>query len=194
MKFDYGSDYYENMLHMYSGSAKNIFKVRWDFVADANAQTVLDYGCGCNFLTIFQPHGVDVDSYDIGYIDEGVTYPQTGITRNCYDLVCFFDVLEHVDWENDPDRSIEDAIKKADWIAVSLPILPNGKPLVTWKHNKPGEHLTYFTTESLAEFFTQRGFKKVKSGSPECPPRIDILSVLYAQEDIDIRGENALEI
>jgi len=179
MPFDYGFAYYENMLHMNSGSAKNIFKIRWNFVEEVAAQTVLDYGCGCNFLSVFQPHGVDVDSFDIGHIDEGVLYPQTGIIRDEYDLVCFFDVLEHVDWENDPDESMEEAIRKATWVVLSIPMRPENKPMETWKHYKPREHLTYFTAESLDAFFEARGFEKVKSGYPECPPRVDILSVLY---------------
>lgn len=182
MRFDYDSDYYENMLHMYAGSAESIFKVRWEFVATAEAQVVLDYGCGCNFLTIFQPHGVDVDSYDIGYIEPGTGYPQTGVRRDRYDLVCFFDVLEHVDWDNMPDAMIEEALQKTDWVVVSVPIRPDGQPLEGWKHYKPGEHLTYFTVESLDAFFAARGFEKIKSGYPECPPRVDILSVLYARK------------
>lgn len=186
MKYDYGSDYYEHMLHMYSGSAKNIFKVRWDFVADAKAQTVLDYGCGCNFLSIFQPHGVDVDSFDIGYIEEGVSYPQTGITRDEYDLVCFFDVLEHVDWENAPDELMEETIQKAIWIVVSIPMKPEEQSLETWKHYKPGEHLTYFTEETLVKFFGDRGFREMKRGTPECPPRVDIVSFLFAREDVAV--------
>ena len=127
---------------MNSGSAKNIFKIRWDFVEEVDAQTVLDYGCGCNFLSVFQPHGVDVDSFDIGHIDEGVLYPQTGIIRDEYDLVCFFDVLEHVDWENDPDKLMEEAIRKATWVVLSIPMRPENKPMETWKHYKPREHLT----------------------------------------------------
>lgn len=185
MRFNYDSDYYENMLHMYSGSAANIFQIRWEFVKMTGAQTVLDYGCGCNFLTIFQPHGIgiDVDSYDIGHIEPGVGYPQTGIKRDSYDLVCLFDVIEHVDWENTPDTLMDATIQKAKWVAVSVPIKPGELPFEEWKHYKPGEHLIYFTEESLDEFFRVRGFEKVKSGYPECPPRIDILTALYVRKD-----------
>jgi len=179
MAFDYGLDYFENMIHMNSVSAKNIFKVRWDFVAEVNAQTVLDYGCGTNFLSVFQPHGVDVDSFDIGHIEEGVLYPQTGITRDEYDLVCFFDVLEHVDWNKAPDESIEEVLRKTTWVVVTVPIKPENQLLETWKHYKPQEHLTYFTAETLVEFFAHRGFKEVKRGTPECPPRVDVATFLF---------------
>jgi len=189
-EFDYDAAYFENMLHMYSGSAGKIAETRWDFVKEAGARTILDFGCGCNFMTIFAPDGTDVDSYDIGHIDDN-PYPQTGIRRDHYDLVLFHDVLEHIDWENNPDAKIEEIVQKTRWISVTVPMLPDGQPLEEWKHYKPGEHLTYFTGESLDKFFEERGFVKAKSGYPECPPRIDILSVLYRREDEPLRASQS---
>lgn len=180
-EFDYDSAYLENMLHMYSGSAEQIAQIRWNFVKEAGARTVLDYGCGCNFMTIFAPDSTDVDSYDIGHIDDNA-YPQTGIKRDHYDLILFHDVLEHVDWEGDPDSMMEEMIQRVQWASVTVPALPDGEPMEGWKHYKPGEHLTYFTEETLDEFFGERGFVKVKSGYPECPPRVDILSALYRRD------------
>lgn len=179
--FNYGTVYYEGLLENCAGTAKLIADVRWEFVKETNAKAVLDYGCGCNFMTIFAPDGVDVDSYDIGHIGDS-PYPQSGINREYYDLVFFNDVLEHVDWANAPDTMIERAICRTEWVAVAVPILPSDVPLVGWKHHKPLEHLTCFTEESLDEFFVARGFVKVKSGYPECPPRQDILSVLYKKD------------
>ena len=40
----YDVDYIENMLRMYSKSAEDICKRRWNFVKECNAKTVLDYG------------------------------------------------------------------------------------------------------------------------------------------------------
>lgn len=181
-EFDYDAAYLENMLHMYSGSAGKIAQIRWGFVKEAEAQSVLDFGCGCNFMTIFAPDGTDIDSYDIGHIDDN-PYPQTGIRRDHYDLILLHDVLEHVDWQRAPDVKIEEMLHKTRWVSITVPMLPSGQPLNEgWKHYKPIEHLTYFTVESLDEFFKKRGFEKVKSGYPECPPRTDILSVLYKKE------------
>lgn len=177
-EFDYDSDYYENLLHMYAGSAKEIAQVRWGWVSEVCATTILDYGAGLNFITIFAPAGTDIDSFDIGHIDDN-PYPQTGIRHEHYDLIFFNDVVEHVDWDNAPDLRMEEMFSRTDWISVSIPILPDGLPLKEWKHYKPGEHLIYFSEESLDEFFKERGFEKVKSGHPECPPRADVLSVLY---------------
>lgn len=180
-EFDYNTKYYEGLLENCAGTAKQIADVRWKFVEEVDAKTILDYGCGCNFLTIFAPDGTDVDSYDVGHIGDS-SYPQSGINKDHYDLIFFNDVLEHVDWANVPDTMIEDMIRRTNWVAVAVPMLPDNVPLIEWKHFKPGEHLTYFTEESLDEFFAARGFIKVKSGYPECPPREDILSVLYKRD------------
>jgi hypothetical protein len=180
-KFEYNESYYTNLLHMYAGTASLIAGVRWDFVKEVDAKRILDYGCGLNFMTIFAPAGTDIDSYDIGHIGN-YPYPQTGIRWDRYDLIFFHDVLEHVDWTNEPDVRMEEMFQKTQWISVTVPILPDDVPLKKWKHYKPGEHLTYFSEKSLDEFFWERGFEKVKSGYPECPPRRDILSVLYKEK------------
>jgi len=176
--FEYDLAYYENLLEMYAKTAVRINAIRWDFVKDVNPRLVLDYGSGCGFFTLYAPEGITVDSYDIGTFN-GCPYPQTGMRHDRYDLVCFWDVLEHVDWKNTPDEKIEETLQKTDWVAATVPILYNGQPLEGWKHNKPGEHPTVFTEESLDKFFRERGFERVKSNTLECPPREDILSVMY---------------
>jgi hypothetical protein len=123
---------------------------------------------------------VVVDSYDIGKIGDA-DYPQTGIRHDHYDLICLWDVLEHVDWANAPDADILEWMGKADNIAITVPVLPLGKMLDGWKHYKPGEHLTYFSIESLTQFIEQQGFTLTKKGTPECPPRADIYSFLFAR-------------
>ena len=175
----YDSDYFENMLHMYAGSAASVAKTRWAFILEhVDAKTVLDFGCGLNFLTIYAPDDTNVDSFDIGHIDNS-PYPQTGIRHFNYDVVCFFDVLEHADWAHGGDEGMEEAITLATHVCVSIPMLPPGAFLEEWKHHKPGEHLTYFTKESLIEFFKCRGFKLIADGTPECPPRSDIWTAMF---------------
>ncbi len=176
---EYNSDYFENMLHMYAGSASTVAKIRWSFIlANVAARNILDYGCGPNFLTIFAPDDTNVDSFDIGHIDDN-PYPQTGIQHDNYDVVCFFDVLEHVDWANDTDEGMDRAISLASNVCVSIPILPPEGVWEDWKHNKPGEHLTQFTKESLILFFKCRCFELIAEGTPECPPRVDIWTVMF---------------
>lgn len=169
MKYDL--EYYENLLRRYSKTAEDICKIRWDWISELNPKTVLDYGCGVGWFRAYRPLGVEVDTFDIG------PYPQTGVGLKVYDMVCFFDVLEHL-----PDFSvIEPVVRLANHIAVSLPI-KNGD-LTTWAHFKPGEHLHYFTHETLLALMARYGFAILKSGTPECPPRKDISSYVFRRSN-----------
>lgn len=165
----YNLKYYENMLRLYSKSAEMISKIRWDFVKETDAKLVLDYGSGCGWFRAFAPEGITVDSFDIGL------YPQTGINHKEYDLVTFWDVLEHI-----PNfRSIEPVLNSCKWAALTIPIKPEFVDLKDWKHFKPNEHLHYFTIETLVILFENYGFKLNNSGTPECPPREDVISFLF---------------
>ncbi len=180
MKFKYGTEYYENLLEMYAGSMERISNIRWQFIAPIEAKLVLDYGSGNNALTLFKPDDVIVDSYDIGTIGKA-PYPQTGIRHEKYDLICLFDVMEHIKWTSDPDEAMLEAIDKADALAATIPILPDDQVLEDWKHYKPGEHLTYFNTGAFIGFIESLGFTLQDNGQPECPPRQDIESFLFAR-------------
>jgi len=176
--FRYNKEYWKTISKDYEKTAKKLNKVRWNFVKELKPKIVLDYGAGANFLTKFSPKGVLVDSFDIGEFP--IKY--TGIRHTSYDLIFFCDVLEHI-----PDFRVLDKIfKKTRYVYISLPILPDGKKLRGWKHFKfdTGEHLHYFTKESLNLFFEARGFKLIKSGYPEveCGIRKDIYSAVYKKE------------
>jgi len=182
-KLAYDTYYFENMLEMYAGSGLSINLKRWAFIGDCldGEPVVLDYGSGCGMFGLFKPDHVIYDSYDIGKIGDA-PYPQTGIRHEEYDVICFWDVLEHVDWENSPDPDIEAIMEKAEYVAMTLPIHPTGKPKQGWKHWKPNEHLTYFTIAEVITFMEARGFEMVKLDQSECPPRIDIYSFLFRRK------------
>jgi len=177
--------YYIYMLERNLPYAQFINDIRWNWVKEVDPKLVLDYGSGCGFLTLFSPPHVIVDSYDIGTVWGKHRYPQTGIRHDEYDLIFFNDVLEHVDWINDgmSDEAINEIITRTEHVSVSIPIYDKDPALLTtWKHYKPGEHLTIFTQDGLDYFFESRGFKELKRGTPECPPREDIVSVLYKRK------------
>lgn len=172
MKYDI--DYYYNLLMLQSEHAKHISEVRWKFVQECKAKTVLDYGCGVSFFKAFAPPDVEVDTYDIG------PYVMTGINHDDYDLLCLWDVIEHVDWENKPDIKMENLLMKTKYAAISLPIMPGGKKLKEWKHWKPKEHLIRFKSiDRVISFFKKRGFKLIKIEDIENPPREDIYDFLF---------------
>ena len=173
---NYGLEYYEKMLREYSAKAQVICRKRWHFLQDAvyipekltNGVKVLDYGCGVGWFRAWRPHWAEVWTYDIA------KYPQTGIALQKYDVVCFWDVLEHI-----PDfKTIEPALALSNHVALSIPMAKDG--LLDWKHFKPGEHLHYFTEESLVALFHEYGFiPKFTGMTTECPPREDILTALF---------------
>lgn len=166
---DYDISYYDGMLRNYSGSAEQICKLRWEWVEETKARTVLDYGSGIGWFRAFAPSGIEVDTHD------AMPVPTTGIRREQYDLITLWDVLEHLQDLNE----LEPYLSKAKWVAISIPILPDNKAWLDWKHFKPYEHLFYPSAEQLKALFDYYGFEEVKRGQPECPPRLDIWNFLY---------------
>lgn len=174
MKYDL--DYYENMLRLYSHTAKQINEIRWKFISSLNPSTVLDYGSGVGWFRAWRPKGVKVFSHDIA-----PAFPQTGIDLRIYDIVCFWDVLEHID----DFRKVEPVLALAKAVAATLPIAPTeSESIGSWKHFKPGEHLHYFTERTLTSLFDKYGFRLLEKGQPECPPREDVTSFLFVRKEV----------
>lgn len=165
----YDINYYENMLRMYSSTAKQISTIRWEFISELHPHTVLDYGSGVGWFRAFRPKDVIVDSYDIA------EYPQTKVLRNEYDVVCLWDVLEHIPRFSD----IRSVLNSSRFVALTLPLLEEGINVRMWKHFKPDEHLHFFTKDVLAALFDYYCFDLIKEGQPECPPREDIWSFVF---------------
>lgn len=168
----YDINYYENLLRIHSATAEEISKRRWLFLSDHLQQldNVLDYGSGVGWFRAWRPPGVTVWSYDIGL------YPQTGIDIVTYDVICFWDVLEHIrDF-----KEIEPVLMLGKNVACTVPIIPEDG-LRMWKHFKPGEHLHYFTQDSLVALFDKFGFSPLAKDDVECPPRKDVTTFLFGR-------------
>lgn len=164
----YNLSYYEKTLRLNSKTAEKISDIRWDFVKCINPKLVLDYGSGVGWFRAFRPEGVEVDTYDIYNV------PQTGINHKKYDLITLWDVLEHI-----PEPEKLHIWDKTKYVAITIPCVPGDKDIKDWKHYKPGEHLHYWNKSTINIFFLGLGFKNIKVGFPECPPRTDIITVLY---------------
>jgi len=167
----YGLGYYEHTLRKCSASGQEIAERRWRFLGAINPKAVLDYGCGISWFRAFRPKDILVDTYDINLI-----CPQTGLTEMRYDLVCFWDSLEHI-----PDLNVLNWIyATAKYIALAIPIKPPEVKMKDWKHFRPpDEHCHYFDHESIDLYFTERGFRLLAKDTCECPPREDIWNLLY---------------
>ncbi len=169
---EYNLDYYENLLRIQCKTAEEISTIRWNWISDIKPKTILDYGSGVGWFRAYQPKGVEVDSFDIG------SYPQTGIKMKIYDVVCLWDVLEHI-----PDfRKLDIVLRISNAVAGTIPMKPDHIEWQNWKHWKPGEHHHFFNRDTLSALFESQEFKLIKSGYPECPPREDVLSFLYRRE------------
>lgn len=166
----YNINYYDNMLRNYSATAEFISRIRWDFVSCLRPKLVLDYGSGIGWFRAFAPKDVTCDTFDI------MPVFQTGILHDIYDMVTFWDSLEHIQHEK-----YETLFNRANSIAVTIPIKPNGKPLKEWKHWKPKEHIFLPDEKELTSLFDAYGFELIKKGTPECPPRVDVHSFLFAR-------------
>ena len=171
----YDLEYYENLLRIYSETAKDICRKRWQFILDyvpnlPHPVKVLDYGSGVGWFRAWRPPEALVWSYDLGL------YPQTGIDLVTYDVICFWDVLEHIrDF-----KEIEPVLALSRNVACTVPIVPE-EGLAGWKHFKPGEHLHYFTKDSLVALFDKYGFGPLVEDDVECPPRKDVMTFLFSR-------------
>ena len=166
----YDLEYFEKMLRQNSGAAEQICRIRWEWIEQVNPRAVLDYGSGVGWFRAYRPAGAEVYTFDVG------PFPQTGIELTLYDVVCFWDVIEHIlDFSK-----VEPVIALARHVAISLPIIKGN--LALSKHFKPGEHLHYWTEESLVALFFKYGFNLLKKGTPECPPREEVSSFLFGRK------------
>lgn len=147
--------------------AREMSALRWRFI-----QMHLDLPVGSNILDIgygngaFLKHaraagmnifGIDVHSEDFGI--PNVTFD----TDLCFDLICFFDSLEHFP-AFDPIFGL-----RSHHTIVSIPNTPDlilTRP-AAWRHFKPGEHLHYFSRRSLGLVMDAWGFSKLTEGFPE---------------------------
>lgn len=175
LNMEYNADYYYNLLRMYTNTAEEINSARWDFVSACNPLSVLDYGSGVGWFKAYAPSHIQVDTYDVG------PYTQTGITLDRYDLICFWDVLEHIEGF----EVIEDLLRTCRNVALTVPIKPDKVQLREWKHFKPREHLHYFTDNALDDFFSVYGLERIKGAYVECPPRQDVESILYKKSEVN---------
>lgn len=136
---------------------------------------VLDVGCGIgNFLLAaknrgwhcagidFDPDAVEaakkvtgISEYEVADV---VTYAKRHPDKK-FDLITFFDVLEHVDNHNEFIASIKSLLVPGGHIAMSMPYRKHALWLM--KGDVPPRHLTCWDRESLRRFLEVRGFEVI---------------------------------
>jgi len=115
--------------------------------------TIVDVGYGNgSFLKVMRKAGWHVFGIDVHGVDYGIQ--SVGFQDDLqYDVATFFDSLEHL-----PDLDAALCLRVRHAI-VSIPHRPSWfrQEPQRWKHFKPGEHLHYFTKESLSALWRRAG-------------------------------------
>ena len=161
----YDSDYahqYDRVPHQAMSA------LRWNFIQSALnlpvGSKVLDIGYANGaFLKHARSNGMSIYGIDLHTEDFGIPVVDFD-TPIEYDLVTFFDSLEHF-----PDFSPLLKLRVSN-VVVSLPLTPDFllEDARAWRHFKPGEHLHYFSPASLDRFMRNLGFPvRLAHGHPE---------------------------
>lgn len=143
-------------------------ELRWNYIQRSLNLTagrrILDIGYGNgSFLKHCRSQGAEIFGIDVHGEDFGIPEVTFG-TRLEFDLICFFDSLEHL-----PSFDVIMGLK-AKYVIVSIPKPPGfflAEPW-RWRHFKPGEHLHYFSGASLDYLMREwLGGEKIAEGCPE---------------------------
>jgi hypothetical protein len=130
-----------------------------------NIKSILDVGYGngdflklCNDI-VPNCYGSDITNYPlpsgIKFIDD--------ITSKYFEVVCFFDSLEHFE----SISFVKDLKCKYIYISVPWCHYLSDDWFETWKHRRPDEHLWHFDDIGLNNFFVENGYKKIYQSNLE---------------------------
>lgn len=165
-KYDF--DYVDARYNSYGDQCEMISFLRYGFLIGAiqdEPNSILDVGYGNgSFLKICKDkikncYGNDISGYPL---PQNVSFIQD-ITKNYYDVISFFDVLEHFD-----DINIINKLK-CKYLYISVPECHfiSKEWFWDWKHRRPDEHLWHFNKSSITSFFKTNGFTLVSCSNVE---------------------------
>lgn len=123
-------------------------------------KSLLDVGYGNgDFLytaasTIKECYGFDIEP---AYPIEEPILRTSSMYKREYDVVCFFDSLEHF------EDIYEIRLLKTKYIMTSVPNCHNISInwFKNWKHRRPNEHLWHFNEDSITSFFNELGYENL---------------------------------
>jgi len=134
-------------------------------VVGDNINNILDVGYGNgDFLKVAKNKIPNCFGFEVNdYLIPEECFPVTDIYEKEYDVVCFFDVLEHF------ENIYEVKQLKTKYIYISVPECHNFSDewFLQWKHRRPDEHLWHFNLNSLSSFMSEIGFELISSSNLE---------------------------
>jgi hypothetical protein len=166
-KTNYDINYVKNSYNNYGEKVANISHLRLGYLLGVvgKIEKILDVGYGngdfLKLCTRIIPRcfGNDVSGYQL---PENCSFVED-ITTQVFDVVCFFDSLEHFE-DLEFVRNL-----KTKYIYVSLPWCHNYSDewFLKWKHRRVDEHLHHFNEESLTLFMNDCGYEKLTTSNIE---------------------------
>ena len=157
----YDYDYVNSSYNQYGEKGSQMAGLRLGYLVSKLGywpKSILDVGYGNgDFLKIcknkIDSYGNDISGYPV---PQGVTFVENIFDRH-YDVICFFDVLEHFE-KIDFVQNL-----KCDYIFLSLPWCHNFSDewFSNWKHRRPDEHLWHFDEKSIKNFFNEMGYEMI---------------------------------
>jgi len=165
---NYDNNYIENRYNQYGEKGPQMAGLRLGYLISnlkEKPKSILDVGYGNgDFLKVCvqgieKCYGNDVSGYPT---PEGVEFVDN-IFKEHYDVICFFDVLEHFEDINFVKNL------KCNFIYISVPWCHNFNDewFMSWKHRREDEHLWHFNDKSIVNFFNEMGYELVVKSNVE---------------------------
>jgi len=168
IKKEYDVKYVSERYNTYGEKGLQMSYLRLGYILGSiknEISSILDVGYGNgDFLKVCSEKiknrfGNDISNYPL---PDGCQFVED-VLENEYDLICFFDSLEH--FEN-IDFVSE---LKTRYVCISLPWCHNKSDewFQNWKHRREDEHLWHFNESSLVNFMTEMGYEKISISNVE---------------------------
>jgi len=187
--FIYNKNYIDTSYGKLSQLTANMAYLRLGYIIGTIGkipESILDVGYGAgDFLKVSMRVINQCSGHDLftDLLPKGCNFVKD-ITEHHYDIITFFDSLEHY-----PNIDFVKNLK-CNYIAVSLPLCHNFSDewFENWKHRKPNEHLHHFNLDSLTKFMINNGFSIIGHSNVEDTirksslPYPNILTAIFKKE------------
>lgn len=144
---------------------------------------LMDFGCGAgDFIktaaSLYRVCGVEAndDSASLARQRGHTVRTFSDLSSFSVDCITFFDSLEHVPDVEARFPVIVQGLSDNGWVIISMPQVKervSSEWFSSWRHNRPDEHLVYFTVDGLKYFLGRHGFDVLYVTNQESLLRVD---------------------